>query len=944
MGPARSRWWCALAVAACAPLAPAADTPAGLGRTVERFTFEEPDNPLPVPKGWFRSQSDPAAGIDRPGFPVWNQAHLDSQSPAFEGRTSVRLPVAGGSAGLTLAPGVIPVFPAADYEVTAAVRTSSTMRHARAVLAARLLDQRGQPIPGAEFRSEPLLTAGAWRRISVAVLGDAPDAAYLQVQLLTLQPQQLQRDAPPRPFRVWDEDFDAAAWFDDVTVVQEPRLELTTTHPANTVLAPARPELIARVRDLAREPLTVDVAITDLHGRTLDRERRTLSGGRLETRWTPRLTEYGWYRAHLTLTAAGVRVGSARCDLLWLPDPAAADPAAVAPPHDPDRARFGLHTADLPRSLRPDLTAITRAIGSGAVTLPLWSGEPTDDHEAALARIVPLIESLHARHQHVTIAIERLPPALARDAGVDPAEVARLLGSDRALWGPRLDPYLDRFGQRVRRWQFGRLGDEWAGGRLALLDQLGPAQHAFAALVPGPLLAIPWSSDTTLPAALASPNRSPVLNVVPGTAPEALAQLASAWLQDAAPHANSLDAPELAIVLHAPDPHTHGRPGIAQLAKAVLALWHATAPHPGQPTPAPTRIDLAQPWTITGPRRPALQPSPALGAWRTLADHLAARRVHTRLQTPQGIHALLLTPTATSDRTGAIVAWRDADAQLTTALELYMGEGDVHTVDLFGNTAPVPRTTAGPHALPLHRVQLSDEPVFIEGIDAHVVEFISSIRLDSPLVLSAPGPHEHGLVIANPWAFPIRGRFFILEPGGHSDPDAPADRSWEITPRVADFAIDAHDRTTVPIAVAFSTAQQAGPKDLVVDVELAAGSSGVIRTRNVFELGLREVRLDVYYRTQPSALKDAPPGARDLIVQAEVTNLSDRPLGVELVAVAPDQPKARVTVATIEPGRTALRSLPFYAAADALNGQDVIVGLTLTDSEGRLNRSVRISD
>ncbi|MBZ0171017.1 MAG: hypothetical protein K8E66_01420, partial [Phycisphaerales bacterium] len=91
-------------------------------RITRRFDFEERDtNPGKLPRFWIRAQHDPPSRV-RPGFPLWNQGHLDYDVSA-SGAGSVRLPTRGGSASLLLDPGVVTVFPDADYVVTARVRT-----------------------------------------------------------------------------------------------------------------------------------------------------------------------------------------------------------------------------------------------------------------------------------------------------------------------------------------------------------------------------------------------------------------------------------------------------------------------------------------------------------------------------------------------------------------------------------------------------------------------------------------------------------------------------------------------------------------------------------------------------------------------------------------------------------------------------------------------------
>ncbi|MEM7756262.1 MAG: hypothetical protein AAF297_11565, partial [Planctomycetota bacterium] len=91
-----------------------------------------------------------------------------------------------------LDPGVVSVFPDADYLITAMVRTEGLDR-ARPRLAARLLDADGATIPGSERLSELVRTSARWSPVAVELPGDDSAAAYVQVELLLLQPEHYER-------------------------------------------------------------------------------------------------------------------------------------------------------------------------------------------------------------------------------------------------------------------------------------------------------------------------------------------------------------------------------------------------------------------------------------------------------------------------------------------------------------------------------------------------------------------------------------------------------------------------------------------------------------------------------------------------------------------------------------------------------------------------------
>src|ERR1051325_5696625 len=286
------------------PAVPAAEDPHfprpdTAGRIVKVFTFEEAkSNPGEVPQNWYRSFDDPGAGRARPGFPSWNKAALSYTTEggiAFGGVGSVLLPTRGGSTSLIVGQGVLPVFQNADYLISAKVKTDH-LAHARAALAARFLDKAGAVIPRSESRSPLTIANDQWQDIRVELTGDFETAAYIQLELQLLQPEQYEpapapsaQSSLPSSHKIWSQDIAGAACFDDIAIVQLPRVELSTTTPCNIISAPDTPELRLLVRDLTGESLAISVTVLDTDGRPADQLARRIGAGFTSTTWKPRL-------------------------------------------------------------------------------------------------------------------------------------------------------------------------------------------------------------------------------------------------------------------------------------------------------------------------------------------------------------------------------------------------------------------------------------------------------------------------------------------------------------------------------------------------------------------------------------------------------------------------------------------------------------------------------
>ena len=235
--------------------------PQAARRTVRVFDFEEQrTNSLDVPAGWLRAQHDPLVPRDRPGFPIWNLARLD-YTVAATGEGSLRCEVEGGSSSLRLKPGELPIFPKGEYAIRAMVRTEGLV-NARPRLVVRALDREGRAIPGSQRQSIVETLDTEWQPVEVILPGIFADAAYLQIDLEVIQPQEFRRESLLN-HQVWAQDFDGTAWFDDVVITQVPQLRLTTTSPLNVVARPAVPTLTTDMRDLAAEELVATTRVYD---------------------------------------------------------------------------------------------------------------------------------------------------------------------------------------------------------------------------------------------------------------------------------------------------------------------------------------------------------------------------------------------------------------------------------------------------------------------------------------------------------------------------------------------------------------------------------------------------------------------------------------------------------------------------------------------------------
>ena len=898
-------------------------------RVVRQFNFDDPDNPDPVPPRWFRVY-DNAQGERFPGFPPFNLAVLDP-TVATSGTTSVKLPTRGGSTRLRVNPGEIAVFSDADYAVTAQVRTSD-LQHARAFVVARLLDQQLRPIPGAEFRSEPVVSPNLWTPVRVVVPGNHPGAAWMQLDLELLQPRQFEAPGALAQFKVWREDVDGAAWFDDVAVGMVPRTRFFFSHPSGLAVGSEKPALNVQVRDDGGTELTAVLRVFDTEGRTVASQTMRVDPSARVTTWVPKLPGFGWYRAVLDIESVGASLS--RNEFTFGHVPARTEGGRGGA----DFQRFGLIADTLPDDLLDQLPALIARTGTGFVVLPGYSpGSATADGAASLAARRAVIDTLLAKGQNVTLALSAVPSDLAVTLSLDPDDAIGLAEADPALWAPMIDPALDVFGQRVLRYQLGHVRDQ----RALQSDAAAAAtnfERTIARLVPGPMISIPWRADHNPPrlSRTAQAGQAGTVNIAPGPlvdgvtltyplgfTPAGMSDLAARWQSSA----SGGETIELTVVPELLESSRYGESSrVVEAAQRIIEFWAAFG-SPVAHEPA-SRIGLDAPWIAghDGTRR-RIMSGPAITAFAAIAPRLAGRRIVGALPAAPGIRAFVLAQRTRGHLSDAcVVAWNESETSGRISIEVIPAAQTVGVYDVFGNL----ERTVGPDANGSATIEVGESPVFIEGVDPYLALFAGSFRLEPRFVPAEVAEHDHRILITNPWPIRISGKIQLKEAD-----TAAGGGDWTITPNVMDFEVAPGQQAELPLTLAFGPNQLAGTKEFVIVARVLADRQyPPVRLKTDVEVGLQDLELI------PEAHRSPTPDGPDVVVVAAVTNKGNRPRTLRLETAARKTPSQQLQISDLPPGQTSFQRFVFRGAAQALTGRRVVV--TLTDSEGaaRLNKSV----
>ncbi len=905
--------------------------PLSAGRIAASFAFEERlTNPLPIPLNWLRAQHDPEVR-ERPGFPIWNETSLDYLAPAHSGEGTVRVPVSGGSASLRLNPGVLPIFADGEYMVTGWVRTERCV-HSRARLVVRVLDAQSNVIDLPMLSSRLVRTAGEWQQIAVRLPSKITGSAFLQIDLELVQPEAFIGTSEQSELRVMAQDFDAVAWFDDIEVVQLPRIELSTGQPGHLFVGPRSPQISVLVQDLTAEQLSADLWLYDAQGNVIATDSYPVHGGRDPRTWKPAIERYGWYRVGLEVRTPMGRVGSSYLDFAYLPPHPETDdrgPASASVTLT-DRRRFALLLDELPDELAQELNgglaAAVHATGATSVSLPMWTEQGRlEDLPAWLDRLAELIDELRRSWVDVSLSFARLPPGLAAGLQLDRNAVVAGIGSgDERLESYLLDG-LDRFGQRIDRWRLSRPGDYQPGTDAELADRLTMARDMIRSLAPGPQTAVGWRADQSPPewAERDLMQRFEVLAPV-GMSPRSFGELIGAWGGVERP-----SGPAITMVIEQGETNTIGAQAVADnVLERGIEAWAVL----GEDSDA---VALLSPWRERNDG--VLTPSPALAAWRTLTDQLSGRRITGQWDIGPGVRCLILSPAdPESGRTGALALWADGPDGAGQSLRALLAAGEVVIVDTFGNrTSVAPEPGSEPHYVQ-HVVPITGSPVFIEGVDADLVTLQSSIRLNPPMIQSTPGLHRHAIELYNPSEYELLGHAIVISPGGIRPGQTLADRQWFVSPRTQPLRARGEQWTELPIELSFVPGVEAGPMEMVIDLLLESTAEPMwVRTRTPIELGLDRFDIELTLRISPDG--------SDAVVEVTMTNTSDEELRLEATAFARGYPRQRLSGVILQPGQSLTRfTPPFAGAGQNLAGQGIGVAVVDRETRARLNKSVRV--
>lgn len=717
------------------------------------------------------------------------------------------------------------------------------------------------------------------------------------------------------------------------------------------------PAIVADVRDLTGEELDAEVTIRDIDGRVVAVEPIILGkSGQRSAMVRPALPGFGHYTVTLRLRGNSELAGAvgdlAKTSLLW------AGPAVAVRERGPVNIGWGLNQRDVPGE---SLVAMAEAFGAAGVQRVTYSPNlrrPTNQYGEQFTAGASKLAELG---MGMRLGLDEIPETLADALRIDASKPWLMANTDAEVWQSGLSGVLGLGALRLEGWRMEVGVPTTVAEGASMLELYSRFNRQLGKVAPGSKLVMAWPAyvehpaanlpgwkgtvqavELSFPAGFAGDSARTVLNNLRPMADagvdvtlkmESLGEgfglvdemnhaitrslLAWASLQGAAGvpgGAGSLGGGGSAAAAGL----RGGGGGVG--GAAVGALGDAVMLRSGE-RPVHLALEGAVAPGPTGSR--SVVPTPVLSAAMFLTQVSSGQRVVGEMTGEQGATALVLAPESLSgpsvfeESEGALVAW-NTSADGIGRISGYMGGRDLRVIDPFGNE----RFVKADERTGRHEIAVTRTPVLVRGVDAHLVKFLAEIRIEPDFVPALIGTHEGEVVLSNPWETRITGELTLLPPTGGSR------REWTISPTIAmPFSIGPGQTARLPFNVVFSSAEEAGVKQLAMQVRVSADRSyAPMRIVKGVNVGLEDLDLQLQALLGPN---DDGPNA---VVTAMVTNSGRLTRTLQLSAFAPSYSTQSQPVVDLAPGESVTRRFVYPGGAEALGGKRVRV--LLVDVEG----------
>ncbi len=651
-------------------------------------------------------------------------------------------------------------------------------------------------------------------------------------------------------------DLTGSASFDDVWLARLPRIALYANHRTHLFTLADSPEIHCDVSGIADLYPAVTFELFDHLGNKLASHRQMLDAATTNAVgdtfagsavWKPPLPDYGFFHLRAALHGKDSTVLDRRITL-----------ALLRPIPAPSRGEFGWTLQSDREPLPPGpLASLLGQVGIHWAKLPVWF-DPSQAQQAE--QIASFAEQVSLQNVQLVGVLDQ-PPAelrkLFREQGRLPVASVFI---EPELWQPALSPVLTRLSLKIRWWQLGQDDDASYVSFPQLDRKIAEIKKALGQFGQEIHLGLNWRLPYEPPRVAAPPWAYLSYSSDPALTGEELI--------DYLPGLKRPGSERWLVIRPLPrgeySTESRARDLVMRMISAKLSGADAAfIPEPFDPS--------------TGLVNPDGTPGELLLPWRTTSRLIAGAEYLGSVELPGGSTNHIFV----RDGKAVMIVWSDEPTQ-----ELIFFGDDVEQLDLWGR-ATRPRVVEH-EGQSQHQIDVGHSPTFITGLSEAVARWQVGLAFESTQLASVFGRDQTiVLKLKNTFSHGAGGEVTLHAP-----------KSWSYDTRPLRFKLGEVDSARLPVSVTLLNDANSGPQPLRLDFDITADRNYRFSVHRTLQLGLEDVQLRLITRQRED-------GA--LIVEQQITNLSDFPISFQCILFAPGRRRETRQVIDLSRGRNSIQ-------------------------------------
>ena len=828
--------------------------------------------------GWLRRR-----GL---GFPEYVSIKI-SKEPSVVGKHCLRIDMDGGGAVSYSPP--IRVGPLHGYVLEGYVNAEQ-IEYARVSLSLTLLDEPDEerlPQRLESYRSEKFINTKGWVKVRLGPI--APKDSRVRSAIIGLHVE-------PGPRA----DLKGVARFDDLRLVQIPRISLTANSPHHLFTDPSRIEVRCKASGFTERDKSVTFRLEDAQGNLVARTKQTMqtrlgTGSYAETEnaesaeepcligtaaWKPPVGGRGFYRVWATMEAANGT--SHRRDLTL---------AVIEPRSNPIGGEFGwsLPQGDEPLPLN-ELSQVISQAGISWVKYPLWFDGISEDR---IQQLVLFAERLTIHGIELVGLLSDPPDTLqANYEDLDSLWAAEIFNAVPDSWYPSLETVMMRMAARVRWWQLGHDKDTSFVDYPRLSEKTLQVKAEMDRIGYDVNLGFGWGWINQLPANDGKdvPWRFLALSANPPLTHQEL----PVYLQ----HSEGTGARRwLVFEPLSRDHYSHDARILDLVRRMISAKINGVE-----------GMFIADPFDAKrGLMRKDGTPDDLFLPWRTTALMLGGAEFNGSIRLPRGSQNRVF---SRGDET-IMVVWNDTPGKEV----VFMGD-DAQQVDLWGHRN-APANDEFRQVFEVGRI-----PIFITGVDQGIVRCRQSFSFEKDQIPSVlERRHQNTFRITNPFD---RGVTAVAQLRVEED--------WDIVPQRMTFRIDRGQSVEQPFQINLPRTHTAGRHHVRVDLAVEGEVNRKFSIYRHIDIGYGDVSVEFVTGLNARG---------ELEIEQRFVNDSKRPVSFRCLLFVPGRRMRKTDVIGLAYNRDVQTYI--FPNGEELMGQTASFVATEIDGPGRLRYSIVIT-